>query len=96
MAFKGFLKTGSMPNTHTEVKRFHFDLMDKNIHFIIGTWADDTKSQFLGDITYVVDMHDPLWVAYFDKFIGKNDLSDAIYDYLETRAELADATKLNE
>ena len=93
MPFAGLLKTTIMPDTYAEVRYVNFSLQDRSIQFNIGVWADDTKMQYLTDITYVVNQSDPLWDTYFEIFCPKNDLTDAIDDYLETKAEFGDCVK---
>jgi hypothetical protein len=95
MPIKGFMKTANMPDTYAEIESLMFDLKGKRMTFVLAIFADETRVELLHRMNYFIKDNDPLWPTYFDVFIPKNDLTDAIDDYLLAKAEFEESAKVD-
>ena len=95
MAIKKFMQTPSMvDDTYTEVVNFLMDIPGERVDFHLCVWASSDKNELITHLKYSVNASDSLWGTYFQRFLDKNDISDAIEDYLETKAEFEGVEKL--
>ena len=88
MPIKKFMQTPSMDaDTYSEITGFSMDIPGERLSWNLIVWGTSDKEGLITNLKYEINASDPLWGTYFQRFLDTNDISDAIEDYLETKAE---------